>query len=668
MTAVHRSAALASLAVAAFLATVVAVPHPASAAPATLSGRVEVGGSVLESFAVTLLAVDPDGGPPRPLGSDLTGVDGRFAIEPDAEPAGRVLYLVAEAAPASPLPEGLTLVDVLGPDPQPESVVNERTTVAAAYAMARFAAGTSIAGPRPGVPNAVGMAHNLADPVTGHIGAVLDAPPNGPETEARQSFNSLANLVAACGDDVVACAALFSAATTPEGLAPTNTFEALVNVAHDPWHRPGELYAVADWPGAPNQPARDSAPDAWTLALRFWGDHASMSGPGNFAVDHEGNLWVANNYDYSPDPFQPVCGSDAVLKFDPSGRYVPGSPYTGGGLSGAGYGITVDPFGDVWVGNYGFAAVACPEQPPHNSVSQFRSDGTPVSPDTGYTQGGVSWPQGTASDQQGNIWMANCGNNSVTVFPEGDPTKARQFSDLGLTKPFDMAFTRDGTAFVTGIESSNVAMVRPDGTLLPGSPVSGIFDAPMGIAADSQGNMWVANSAVIDIPCPGVQLPGGGPGGSIALLGPDGTPGNPTPFTGGGATIPWGIAVDGNDNVWVANFAGKRVSQFCGVSAIDCRPGTSTGDAISPDGTGYGFDGLVRNTGVAIDPSGNVWVTNNWKEIPVQTNPGGYEIVAFVGLGEPVEVAAPRDRPTEPSTTTTGSADKPKAVNPRFTG
>ncbi|MCB8910271.1 hypothetical protein KUG88_09015 [Rhodococcus rhodochrous] len=96
------------------------------------------------------------------------------------------------------------------------------------------------------------------------------------------------------------------------------------------------------------------------------------------------------------------------------------------------------------------------------------------------------------------------------------------------------------------------------------------------------------------------------------------------------------MVVDGNDNIWVANFAGRAVSQFCGSRAVACRPGTTTGAPISPDVTGYGFDGLVRNTGITIDQAGNVWVANNWKEIPIQTNPGGYEMVAFVGAAAPV--------------------------------
>jgi hypothetical protein len=144
---------------------------------------------------------------------------------------------------------------------------------------------------------------------------------------------------------------------------------------------------------------------------------------------------VNNNYEYDPTVLNPVCGSDALFKFTPAGQFVPGSPFTGGGLSGAGFGIDLDPFGDVWVGNYGFASPApgCPEdeQPPHNTVSQFRPDGTPVSPSAGYDAGGLDWPQATVADEQGNIWMANCGSGTVTVYPEGDPDRAVQSGTSG---------------------------------------------------------------------------------------------------------------------------------------------------------------------------------------------------------------------------------------------
>jgi hypothetical protein len=37
-------------------------------------------------------------------------------------------------------------------------------------------------------------------------------------------------------------------------------------------------------------------------------------------------------------------------------------------------------------------------------------------------------------------------------------------------------------------------------------------------------------------------------------------------YHGGGLNIPWEIAVDGNDNIWVADFGGERLSHLCGAS------------------------------------------------------------------------------------------------------
>ena len=74
------------------------------------------------------------------------------------------------------------------------------------------------------------------------------------------------------------------------------------------------------------------------------------------------------------------------------------------------------------------------------------------------------------------------------------------------------------------------------------------------------------------------------------------------------------------------------------MKARNCPPGKRRpGAAISPEKKGYHFNGLTRNTGVAVDPSGNVWLVNNWKNAPVQTNPGGYQIVAYLGMAAPVK-------------------------------
>jgi len=127
----------------------------------------------------------------------------------------------------------------------------------------------------------------------------------------------------------------------------------------------------------------------------------------------------------------------------------------------------------------------------------------------------------------------------------------------------------------------------------------------------------------------------------------DRTPHPGSPFTGGGITLPWGIAVDGDDTVWVFNFSNvpplnksgvpTAVSRFCGVDATKCPPGMKVGDPISPS-TGYQSDSLERITGGQIDPSGNVWLTNNWKiDGNPAVNPGGNAVVIAIGAAAPLK-------------------------------
>jgi len=258
--------------------------NPAGAGPLTLTGTVETAGTPLDSYAVTLLATGSAG--PSELGTATSDAAGEFEI-PYVAPVepGAVLWIEAVSPPA------VRLVNVLGVAPVPGAVViNEPTTVASAYGMAQFTAGGAVSGPSPGVPNAVGMVHNLADPVTGAVADVLASPPNGNRTSTRDKFNSLANMVAACVDAPANCTSLFAAATTPDGVVPTDSFSAIGNVARNAWFEPGGLFTQSTLAPAPYQPALGQAPHDWSLALRFVGDGVTMDGPGNFVADHEGNI------------------------------------------------------------------------------------------------------------------------------------------------------------------------------------------------------------------------------------------------------------------------------------------------------------------------------------------------------------------------------------------
>lgn len=568
-----------------------------------------------------------------PVATATASDDGTFTLDFDEQDGQGVLFV--EAHPVDAEQHGLAVV--IGDAAQrAEVTLNERTTVAAGYALAQFFDARVPSGASPGVDNAVAMAANLADPATGGFGEVLTASPNGSETSTLSTFTSLANIMKACLLDDDACDALYAAGEgqSPE---PASTAAAFASIARDPSADVDELYELS-LQAAADEPGLSDAPAAWTLALRFDGDGEDLAGPGNFAVDPDGHIWINNNYQYNADPETPVCGSDEMFEFSPAGALV--GTYSGAGLSGSGYGIEFTPTGELWFSNFGFAAAApgCPEdeQPPHNSMSLFDADQNAVSPDSGYTQGDLSWPQGIEVTDDGSVWIANCGNDTVALYPQGDPDRAINLGTLGLQAPFDVV-DNGSHIFVTGTVNDTVAILDRDGSPISGSPLTGSFAQPMGAATDAAGNVWIANSGGITLPCPARDQQGRGTP-SIVMISPDGATVSDI-YSGGGLTLPWGIATDGDGNVWAANFEGRRISHFCGAEPATCPRGLQTGEAISPDDSGYSFDGLERSTGIIVDPSGNVWTTNNWREAAVQTNPGGHEIVAFIGLAQPVPVA-----------------------------
>jgi len=102
----------------------------------------------------------------------------------------------------------------------------------------------------------------------------------------------------------------------------------------------------------------------------------------------------------------------------------PTSPIRGGGILGAGFGIAIDPTGDIWFDDFGWGGSAyipggagSPSRQELSASSRLLAFA--LSPSLGWV-GGTLRPQGMASDFDGNIWIANYGNSAVTVFPKGN--------------------------------------------------------------------------------------------------------------------------------------------------------------------------------------------------------------------------------------------------------
>ncbi len=131
----------------------------------------------------------------------------------------------------------------------------------------------------------------------------------------------------------------------------------------------------------------------------------------------------------------------------------------------------------------------------------------------------------------------------------------------------------------------------------------------MGISAGtSKGHVWSANylsSTVSELEIKN--------GGSDAVI--------YSGYSGGGLNHPNGIAVDGAGNIWLANFEGNTITELQGAN------GSAPGHALSSS-SGFGLDAkLGKPYGIAIDESGNVWVSNYGEDA----------ITEFVGTATPVK-------------------------------
>ena len=621
---VMRTGVLAVAAAVAALASAGAPPTALSAAGTSLHGTVTATGKPLGGAQVTLFAGSGEGF--SELGHATTDTSGSFGIT-YARPETGVLYV--RAAPAGTSRLRLQSVVSVGPGggvpPQTLATVtvDELTTVATTYALAQFSGPDGIAGPSPGLENAAATAFNLADPASGKAGAVVTDQDNGAKNQTLATLGTLANLVSLCAAAQSAeCSDLLRLAAPPGGTAPRNTVQAVLNLVRNPTLSPAGLFALAQTAKV-YQPALAAPPTAWILALLY--TETDLYASGRIAIDAKGNVWSSNNW--LPGTKDP---STFVTVLSPVGQPTLGSPISGGGMKAGAWGIAITPGGTVWVPAFGGAAMA-----------QYSPAGTPLSPGTGWTNGHLNHPQGTAIDQRGNLWIANNygpesapGQGNVVVYPGGDPAKAFTISGGGLNHPFAVQIDGYGRAWVTnaglggarlvntraailaGKFGGSITVIGPDFKPVAFSPIqSSSFKWPLGLAIDAKNNAWVTSffsSAVTEI------RPSGAVAGVYQL-----------PKT----VLPWSEAIDGSGRVWVAGFATPHVWQLCGADSAACPPGSSTGTILSPR-LGFQSAAFQHFTSIQLDQSGNIWLSNNWSQL----NPpvGGVGIAEIVGAATPV--------------------------------
>src|SRR5215813_11359717 len=655
---------------------------------ADVMGKVQGANRPIVGSTVTLYTASS--GALAQLAQATTDDNGSFKLSVSKMPGNSVVYVVArggtpKAAAAQVANNAIALLALLGTTPPKTVTVNEFTTVASVWTSAQFLEGDTLRGHELGLRIAAGNVPHFVDRENGGWGETIQDPLNSGQTPTMANFATLADVLSGCVTQVTAdaCSKLFAAATTPNGTTPSDTLQAAQSIARYSWYRPERLFALMDqfYPvpqgknlrTVPFMPYLNYAPSAWVLPLQFDGGGYRAGGKAMF--DSEGNLWVGDNFTVGWQGNDVLWQGNAT-KFAPNGR--PLSPiitgFAGGGMEGGTFGAAVDANDNAWFTTYGSKAIAV-----------FDKNGKPLTPPEGITFDGRLGPmQGVIVTPGGDVWVLGVEKSQLIHFPKGDLSKGRivcegdqQEPCKSFRGPFHLGIDQQDRIWVSNSGANHVTRFPAADPSKVENFKSGINNSGLGI--DSGGNVWVTNrfgngllamahfiEMGIRFKLQGVRAASDyltktmskqkGGDGSVTLLRPDGTQYPGSPFTGGGLPGPWAVAVDGNDNIWISNFASPSspIVELCGVRTEDCPPGMKTGDQISPPG-GYVGGGLQRQTDIAIGPAGDVWVMNNWQDIEscvgtpeeaLSTRCGGQGVVVFFGMAKPVR--APQIGPARP--------------------
>ncbi len=251
------------------------------------------------------------------------------------------------------------------------------------------------------------------------------------------------------------------------------------------------------------------------------------------------------------------------------------------------------------------------------------------------TTAGLNFPLAVAVDSQGNLFIADSRNNRIRkVSPAGIITTVAGngvpgFSGDGgpataasLNYPYDVAVDPQGNLFIVDLNNNRIRKVSPAGIIttvagngVPGSIIvsgdggpatAASIGYPYGVAVDSQGNLFIADS--------GNRIRKVSPAGIITTVagsvnGTQGFSGDGGPATAATFYSPSGVAVDSQGNLFIADIGNNRIRKVSPAGIITTVAGRG-GSGFSGDGGPATAARLNVPSGVAVDSQGNLFIAD----------------------------------------------------------
>jgi hypothetical protein len=304
------------------------------------------------------------------------------------------------------------------------------------------------------------------------------------------------------------------------------------------------------------------------------------------------------------------------------------------------------------------------------------------------TDGGLRLPAGVSA-AGGTVYASNTSEGVLAVLQSGDTTaiagSLEGFGEHGdglnagsatLYQPAGTAEDANGDVFIADTGDNVVREITPDGVIhrfagsgLPGALLLGRatisqLDHPDAVAVNAKGDVYIAdtyNNRVLEVT----------PSGFVAVVAGTGRPG----YSGDGRPAifasldqPAGLAVDAKGNLYIADSANNVIRR------VDARTGIITTVAgnyaagQANDGLG-GFSGdggpatsaqLNDPQGVAVDGAGDLFIADTFNSVIREVTPAG--VISTVAGVAPVNGVAAPGSETSGAAPTASHLSGPQAV------
>jgi sugar lactone lactonase YvrE len=245
------------------------------------------------------------------------------------------------------------------------------------------------------------------------------------------------------------------------------------------------------------------------------------------------------------------------------------------------------------------------------------------------------------------------GNGSIDYFGDGGPA-----TSAGLSNPHGVAVDGGGNLFIPDTGHQVIRKVNTAGIITTvagngtegysgdgGPATSAELRAPYGVAVDNAGNLFIAdlgNNRIRMVTAAGTIT-------TVAGNGTNGYSGDGGPATSAELSIPWGVAVDGAGNLFIADWGNQRIRKVNTAGTITTVAGNSA-QGYSGDGGPATSAELSLPSGVAVDGAGNLFIadTNNQRIRMVNTagtvtTVAGTGTAGYSGDGGPASGASLND-------------------------